>query len=92
MPCFSSTFGKNSITHSGPILGNTLISTDKNFANISYEELKRKTRSVNIFEELTFKETSTTTTNFRRKDFTYNLRILEFLMMYINSLVRVVDN
>ena len=24
---------------------------------------------MNIFEELTFKETSTTTTNFRRKDF-----------------------
>ena len=36
-----------------------------------------------IFKELTFKETSTTTTNFRRKDFNYIKRILEFLMMYI---------
>ena len=58
---------KTLITHRGPVLWNTLISKDKNFA----QELKRKTRSMDIFEEWTFKETSTTTTNFRCKDFIY---------------------
>jgi len=38
---------------------------------------------MDIFKELTFKETSTTTRNFRRKDFNYILGILEFLRMYI---------
>ena len=42
-----------------------------NFSNISYKDLKRKARSMDIFRELTFKETSTATTNFRRKDFNY---------------------
>ena len=62
---FSSTYGKNSIAHRGPVLWNTLIFKDNNFLNISYKDLKRKTRSMDIFKELTFKETSTTT-NFRR--------------------------
>ena len=44
------------------------------------------------FKELTFKTTSTTTKNFRRKDFNYIQGILEFLMMYIYSLVRVFNN
>ena len=47
---------------------------------------------MDVFKELTFKETSTTTTNFRRKDFNYIQGILEFLMMYIYSLVRVFNN
>ena len=55
----------------GPVLWNALIFKDKNFSTISYKDLKRKTRSMDIFKELTFKETSTTTTNFRRKDFDY---------------------
>ena len=41
---------------------NALIFKDKNFLNISYKDLKRKTRSMDTFKELTFKETSTTTT------------------------------
>ena len=61
-PRFSSTYGKNSIAHRGPVLWNALIFKDKNFSNISYEDLKRKTLSMDIFIELTFKETSTTTT------------------------------
>ena len=45
-----------------------------------------------IFKELTFKETSTTTINFRRKDFNLYLGDLESLMMYTYSLVRVFNN
>ena len=57
--CFSSTYGKNSIAHRGPVLWNALIfKRDKNFSNISYKDLKRKTRSMDIFKELTFKTTS----------------------------------
>lgn len=48
-----------------------LISKDKTIPNTSCQNLKKKTRSKDIFKELTFKETSTTTTNFRRKDFHY---------------------
>ena len=70
-PRFSSTYGKNSIAHRGRVLWNALIFKDKYFSNISYKDLKRKTRSMEIFKELTFKETSTTTTNFRCKDFNY---------------------
>ena len=71
VPRFSSTYGKNSVAHRGPSLWNALIFKDKNFSTISYKDLKRKTRSMDIFKELTFKETFTTTTNFRRKDFNY---------------------
>ena len=39
---------------------------DKNFSDTSYKDLKRETRLMDAFKELTFKET---TTNFRRKDF-----------------------
>ena len=92
MPRFSSTHGKNSVAHRGPVLWNTLIFKDKNFSNISYKDLKRKTRSMEIFKELTFKETSTTTINFRRKDFNLYLGDLESLMMYTYSLVRVFNN
>jgi len=53
------------------VLWNILISNDKNFSSTSYKNLKKKIRSMDIFKELTFKETSTTTTNFRRKDFIY---------------------
>ena len=42
-----------------------------NFSNISYKDLKRKACSMDIFRELTLKETSTATTNFRRTDFNY---------------------
>ena len=75
VPRFNSTYGKNSIARRGPVLWNILISKDKNFSNTSYKNLKRKIRSMDIFKELTFKETSTTTTNFRHKDFNY---ILDF--------------
>ena len=70
VPRFSSTYGKNSVAHRGPALWNALIFKDKNFSNISYKDLKSKTRSMEIFKELTF-ETTTTTTNFRCKDFNY---------------------
>ena len=69
--CFSSIYGKNSIAQRRPVLWNILISKDKQFSNTSYKNLKRKIRSMDIFKELTFKETSTTTTNFRPKDFNY---------------------
>ena len=77
VPCFSSIYGKSSIAHRGPVLWNILISKDKNFSNTSYKNLKRKICSMDIFKELTFKETSTTTTIFRRKDFNYIQGILE---------------
>ena len=54
------------IAHRGPVLWNALIFKDKYFLTISYKDLKRKTHSMDIFKELTFKETATTTTNFRR--------------------------
>ena len=69
VPRFSSIYGKNFFAHRGPVLWNILISKDKNFSNTSYKNLKRKILSMEIFKELTFKETSTTTTNFRREDF-----------------------
>ena len=65
VPRFSSIYDKNSIAHRGPVLWNILISKDKHFSTTSYENLKTKIRSMDIFEELIFKETSTTTTNFR---------------------------
>ena len=71
VPRFSSIYGKNSIAHRGPVVWNVSISKDNNFSNTSYKNLKRKIRSMDIFKELTFKETSTTTTNFRREDFNY---------------------
>lgn len=71
VPRFNSIYGKNSIAHRGYVLWNILISNDKNFSSTSYKNLKKKIRSMDIFKELTFKETSTTTTNFRRKDFIY---------------------
>ena len=66
VPRFSSIYGKNSIVHRGSVLWNILISKDTHFSNTSYKSLKRKIRSMDIF-----KETSTTTTNFRHKDFNY---------------------
>ena len=71
VPRFSSIYGKNSIAHRGPVLWNILIFKDKNFSNTSYNNLKRKIRSMDIFKELTFKETSTATKNVRSKDFNY---------------------
>ena len=41
------------------------------FADTNYKELAKKIRSIDIFKELTFKETSVTTANFRRTDFNY---------------------
>ena len=35
VPRFSSTYGKNSVAHRGPVLWNALIFKDKNFSNIS---------------------------------------------------------
>ena len=60
-------YGKNSIAHGGPVLWNILIiCKDKSFCNTNnYKNLKRKIGSMKIFKELTLKETSTTTTNFR---------------------------
>ena len=72
-------YGKNAIAHGGPVLWNIIICKDKNFCNTSYKNLKRKIDSMEIFKELTFKETSTTTTNFRCEDFCYILAILEKL-------------
>ena len=46
------------------------ISMEKHFSNTSKKDLKRKIRSMDIWE-LTFKETSTTTTNFRHIDFNH---------------------
>ena len=71
VPPFSSIYGKNSISLRGPALWNSLISKDKHFSNTSYKNLKKKIRSMDIFKELTFKETPTTTPNFRHKDFNY---------------------
>ena len=82
VPRFTSIYAKNSVAHRDPVLWNILISKDKNFSNTSYKNLKRKIRSMDIFKELTFKETSTTTTNFRREDFNYVQGILEFLTLY----------
>ena len=78
VPRFSAIHNKNSIAHRGPVLWNILISKDIHFSNTSYKNVKTKIRSMAIFKELTFKETSTTTTNFRHKDFNYISGILEF--------------
>ena len=60
MPRFNSIYGKNSIAYRGFVLWNILISNDKNFSSTSYKNLKKKIRSMDIFIELTFKETSIT--------------------------------
>ena len=43
----------------------------KDFADTNYKDLAKKIHSIDIFKELTFKETSVTTANFRRADFNY---------------------
>ena len=68
-PTVYSTRASDSLTV--PRFNSTSVSKDKNFSNTSYKNLKRKIRSIDIFKEMTFKETSTTTTNFRHKDFNY---------------------
>ena len=45
-----------------------IIAQDKDFADTNYKD---NIRSIDIFKELTFKETSATTANFRRADFNY---------------------
>ena len=57
VPRFSSIYGKNSIAHRGPVVWIILISKYKRFSNTSYKNLKRKIRSMDIFKELSFKET-----------------------------------
>lgn len=54
---------------------------DKNFLNISYKDPKRKTRSMDTFKELTFKETSTTTTNYIKILIIFRPDLSKFLMM-----------
>ena len=71
VPRFNSIYGKNSIAHRRSVLWNILISKNKNFSSTCYKNLKKKICSMDIFKELTFKETSTTTTNFKCKDFNY---------------------
>jgi len=63
--------------HRGPILWNAIIAQDKDFADTNYKDLAKKIRSIEIFRELTLKETSVTTANFRCTDFNYIYR--EFL-------------
>ena len=71
VPCFNTNCGKNVIAYRGPILWNAIIAQDKDFADTNYKDLAKKIRSIDIFKELTFKETSVTTANFRRADFNY---------------------
>ena len=71
VPRFNTNYGKNAITHRGPILWNAIIAQEKDFADTNYEDLAKKIRSIEIFRELTFKETSVTTANFRCTDFNY---------------------
>ena len=40
------------------------MSKEKNFSNTSYKNMKKKIHSMDIFKELTFKETCSTITNF----------------------------
>ena len=76
------------IAHRGPVLWNNLISKDKHFSDTSYKNVKRRVRSMDVFGELTFKETLTTTTNFRHKDFNYILGIFEFFNLVYIYIVR----
>ena len=71
VPRFKNNYGKNAMAHRGPILKNAIIAQDKDFADTNYKELAKKIRSVDIFKELTFKEISATTANFRCADFNY---------------------
>jgi len=61
VPCFNTNYGKNAIAHiRSPILWNAIIAQDKDFADMNYKDLAKKFRSIEIFRELTFKETSVT--------------------------------
>ena len=71
VPRFNTDYGKNTNAHRGPILWNAIIAQDKDFADTNYKDLAKKIRSIDIFKELNFKETSVTTANFRRTDFSY---------------------
>ena len=71
VPRFNTNYGTNAIAHRGPILWNAIISQDKDFADTNYKDLAKKIRSIDIFKELTFKETSVTTANLRCADFNY---------------------
>ena len=50
---------------------NVVIAQDKDFADTNYKDPAKKIRSIDIFKELTFNETSVTTANFRCTDFNY---------------------
>jgi len=71
VPRFNTNYGKNAIAHKGPMLWNAIIAQDRDFADTNYKDLAKKIRSIDIFKELTFKETSVTTANFRCTDFNY---------------------
>ena len=60
-----------SLIYSSPILWNAIISQDKDFADTNYKDLAKKIRLIDVFQELTFKETSVTMANFRDADFNY---------------------
>jgi len=69
VPRFNTNYGKNAITHRGPILWNTIIAQDKDFVNMNYKDLANKIHSIDIFKEVTFKETSVTMANAKCTDF-----------------------
>jgi len=69
--CHYTNYGKNAVTHRGPILWNAVIAQDKDFADTNCKDLAKEIHSTDIFKELTFKETSVTTANFRCTDFNY---------------------
>ena len=71
VPRFNTNYGKNAITHRGPVLWNVIIAQDKDFADTNYKDLAKKIRSIEILRESTFKGTSVTTANFRCTEFNY---------------------
>ena len=58
VPRYNTNYRKSAIAHRGLILWNAIIAQDKDFADTNKRDLAKKIRSIDIFKELTFKETS----------------------------------
>ena len=68
---FGTNHGIDVIACRGPILWNAVVRNIQDFADKSYKCLAKTIRSCDLFQELTVRETSVSTANFRSTDFSY---------------------
>ena len=66
---FSKNHERNAIAGRGTILRNAIVRNTQDFVDKSYKCLAKTLRSCDLFQELTFGESSLSTANFRSTDF-----------------------